>query len=213
MADQNSPGPDLNNETPRPASQSRPAVSSNPVFKSQMGAVSFAVLGIAVFALAALFVMAFLNLFGPPSGEMPDFENLVAQKTELYWPWDAFVWLVASGGLLSKIIALATAILSVGIGVIAKDTTSKWLAQAVIWLCLSGTVLAILMMWQLSGEPDFGMLRSPSNMDDAAFKANLYGMLGLIAGWFLVFLGRQVGVGDTMGLMKELWKRWTGGDA
>lgn len=187
-------------------------IPANPVFKSEMGKVAFVVLAFATIALGTLFVMAALDMFGPPD-QTAGIADLPGSppRTELYWLWDAFVWLVASGGILAKLLALLSAILTVGIGVIAETTRSRWLALTIISLCLAGVLFSVLLMWQLSAEPGLGMLRSPTDFDDDQYLLRLNGVLVAFAVWFLSFLGRQVGVSGLQ-LVKDVWKDWTGGN-
>lgn len=187
---------------------SAPAISNssipptNPVFKSAMGVVAFSILVLAVISLGTLFSLACLDLFGPVQNSNAFKDYIRPPKTELYWPWNAFVWLIASGGILAKIIALLAAILSIGIGVIAETTRNRWLAFLIIWLCLIGALLSVLLMWQLSGEPNLGILRSPTNLTDEQYLFRLNSVLVGFAIWFLAFLGRQIGLGG-LELLKE----------
>ena len=194
-------------ETP-PADATPPP--ANPVFKSLMGGVAYAVLIFAVLSLASLFVMAVMQSFGPPLPSMLLVNLEAIPERKLYWPWSAFVWLVASGGVLAKIVASLVAILTVGVGVIAETTRSRWLALSIICLCLAGTILSVLLMWQLSGETALAELRSPTNLDDAQFLAALNRLLVALALWFLAFLGRQIGIDGFKDIMAMI-KQWVGG--
>ncbi|MCL9999010.1 MAG: hypothetical protein NBV68_06485 [Erythrobacter sp.] len=128
------------------------APPANPVLKSLMGSVSFAVLVLAVLLLTTPFVMAAMQSFGPPLANTLLADPDAMPEYQLYWPWSLFVWLVASGGILAKVIAALAAILTVGIGVIAETMRSRWLALSIICLCLAGMLLSVLLMWQLWGE-------------------------------------------------------------
>lgn len=193
-----------------PAPPQDPAPPANPVFKSLMGSVAFAVLVLAVLLLATLFVMAATQSFGPTLANTLLADPDAMPESTLYWPWSVFVWLVASGGILAKVIAALAAILTVGIGVIAETTRSRWLALSIICLCLAGMLLSVLLMWQLSDAAALAELRSATALTNAEFQDRLNGVLAAFALWFATFLGRQVGIGVFQALA-EMVRKWTGG--
>jgi hypothetical protein len=196
--------------TPPAAPQAEPP-PANPVFKSLMGGVAYAALVLAVLLLATLFVMATMKAFGPPIANTLMADPDAMPEYGLYWPWSLFVWLVASGGILAKIVAALAAILTVGIGVIAETTRSRWQAISIICLCLGGALLAVLLMWQLSGEAALTELRSATDLaTNAEFATRLNFVLAAFALWFLTFLGRQVGLG-AFPAIGDMLSKWTGG--